>query len=116
MGWPIGGVPVGGFVKRVKMAKAPTDITPFTADFRSALNNIPGDMIAPNPSIALARDDDGVVDMSVAAPLNISIDGTRLTVWLASGTVGHEYMCSMTLMSTAGQQLTRSFIIPVYTR
>lgn len=117
MAWPLGGTP-SPFVKRVQRGKDPYDITPVTADLRSMLNTIPNDTISavPTPVVELSRNDDGIADISLAAPLAVSPDGTRLTAWLAQGTVGLEYMVSLRFSTVAGQQAERSFIIPVVQR
>lgn len=117
MAWAVGGAP-SAFVKRVQRGKDPYDITPVTADLRQMLNTIPDDIIInnPQPTATLYRNDDGIPDISLAAPLSVSTDGTRLTCWLAQGTVGMEYMVSLRFRTASGQQAERSFIIPVVQR
>lgn len=117
MGWPVGGAP-SAYIKRVQRGKDPYDITPVTADLRQMLNTVAGDTIvaSPAPVAVLARNDDGVVDLSLAAPLTVSPDGTRLTCWLAQGSIGKEYMVSLRFSTAQGQQAERSFIMPVINR
>lgn len=116
--WPIGSAPPGmdpATVKRIKFAKSPDDQTPVTGDFRGALASIDNDQLATNfiPQIAIVRNDGGSVDMFAVGTPSISPDATRVTVWLAAGSIGFEYLVSITVQSLDGQHLTRSFIFPV---
>jgi hypothetical protein len=102
-------------VRRIRFAKSPTDLTPVTGDFRGALDAIDNDSLSTTyvPHASVIRNDGAVSDLYVVGGAAISPDATRVTVWLAAGSVGFEYLVSITVMSVDGQEFTRSFILPV---
>lgn len=121
MAWAVGGTPPGMnplLVKRVKNGKSPVDVTPITIDFRGALAAIDGDTLntASAPVITSARNDDVASDLTFVPPAQFNSDATRVTIWLAEGTAGMEYLISTTAQSAMGQTLERSFVLPVYYR
>lgn len=116
--WPVGSTPPGmdpTSVRRIRFAKSPTDLTPVTGDFRGALDAIDNDSLSTTyvPHASVIRNDGAVSDLYVVGGAAISPDATRVTVWLAAGSVGFEYLVSITVMSVDGQEFTRSFILPV---
>lgn len=115
--WPAGASPPGmipSTVKRIKFPKSPDDITPVTCDFTGALQAIDNDTLQPNfiPRAVVLRNDGNSPDLYAIGTPFLSDDKTRVTVWLAAGTVGFEYLVSVTVMSIDGQEFTRSFIMP----
>lgn len=121
MAWSVGGTPPGMnplLVKRIRNGKSPFDVTPITIDFRGALAAIDGDRlnIALAPVISSVRNDDVGSDLVFVPPVQFNSDTTRVTIWLAEGTAGMEYLISATVQSIMGQTLERSFILPVYYR
>lgn len=116
--WAIGCNPVGlapSTVRRVANPKSPTDLIPETGDFRNVLAGIDCDALNPNyvPLTTVLRNDGGTVDLFVVGTPTINKDNTRVSIWLAGGTIGFEYLISITVMSEDGQELTRSFIMAV---
>jgi hypothetical protein len=120
--WPLGAVPPGmdaSQVKRIRYGKGPSDLSPVTCDFSGALSAVDDDglNVGFTPQAAVIRNDCGLTDLYVVgAPAIDPEDPTRLSVWLAAGSVGFEYLISVTVQSARGQILTRSFIIPVIMR
>ena len=119
--WIVGSTPPGmdpRTLKRITDGKSPTDLTPVTADFRGPLAAIDNDTMSATftPIVNIIRNDGAAADCYAVGAPTISPDYTRVGVWLAGGTVGCEYLVSTTIMSADGQQLTRSFIIPVTIR
>ncbi len=115
--WVAGSTPPGmsaNAVKRIQYAKSPADITPVTLDFDGALNAIDSDTLSLTfaPNVAVIRNDGGPADCYSLGTPAFSPDATRVTVWLAGGTVGNEYLVSTTVMSADGQEIQRSFILP----
>jgi hypothetical protein len=55
-------------------------------------------------------------DLFVVGTPFINSDATRVSVWIGGGSIGFEYLVSITVMSIDGQELTRSFIIGVQIR
>jgi len=115
--WPVGSSPPGMVsttVRRIRLPKDPTDVTPVTGDFRGALQAIDNDLLATwfIPVVHVQRNDGNPSDLYAIGTPSISPDATRVTVWLAAGSVGYEYLVSLTVMSVDGQELTRSFILP----
>jgi hypothetical protein len=116
--WPVGATPPGmdaTTVKRIRYPKSPLDLTPVTGDFRGALSAIDCDTLDPSftPLVNVVRNDGGSADLYAVGTPNINADGTRVTVWIAAGSVGFEYLVSITVQSNDGQEITRSFIFPV---
>jgi hypothetical protein len=119
--WTVGNMPGGlipSTVRRVQQPKSPTDLIPVTGDFRSTLASIDCDRLNTTflPLTAVIRNDAGIVDLFVVGTPFISTDATRVTVWLGGGSINYEYLISITVMSIDGQELTRSFIMPVAVR
>ncbi len=115
--WMAGGTPIGmaaNAVKRIQYAKSPTDITPITLDFEGALSAIDCDTLNETfaPRVAVLRNDGVAADCYALGTPAFSEDLTRITVWLAGGTIGNEYLISSTVMSSDGQEICRSFILP----
>lgn len=114
--WMVGSTPPGMVaqtVKRIKLPKSPNDVTPVTGDFRGALQAIDCDKLQGSftPQAVVVRNDGQPTDLFIVGTPSISPDSTRVTVWLAAGSVGFEYLVSLTVQSIDGQELTRSFII-----
>lgn len=119
--WSLGGSLPGivpSTVRRLTRPKSPTDLIPITGDFRAALNGINCDALDPTftPETSVSRNDGGTVDFFVVGTPFINTDNTRVSLWLAGGSIGFEYLVSITIMSDDGQELTRSFIMPVAVR
>ncbi len=115
--WIAGSTPPGmsaNAVKRIQYAKSPTDITPITADFSGALSAIDCDTLSETftPRVSVIRNDGVAADCYALGTPAFSPDATRVTVWLAGGTIGNEYLISTTVMSADGQEIQRSFILP----
>ncbi len=115
--WMAGGTPPGmsaNAVKRIQYAKSPTDITPIELDYSGALSAIDCDTLSLTfaPRVAIIRNDGGAADCYALGTPSFSPDATRISVWLAGGSVGFEYLVSTTVMSADGQEIQRSFIIP----
>jgi len=116
--WTLGSTPPNtapSTVKRIQYPKDPSDQTPVTGDFRGVLAGVECDTLDPafTPTSLVRRNDAGPADLYVVGVPMINADNTRVTVWLAGGTVGYEYAVSITVRSLDGQILTRSFIMPV---
>ena len=105
-------------VKRIKYGKSPNDVTPVTADFTGALEAIDNDTLDPNtaPVIVIIRNDGNPADCISLGTPSMNADKTRVSIWLAAGTVGFEYLVSCTVMSADGQEICRSFVIPCVIR
>lgn len=119
MPWALGAVPPGydpRTIQRVQRPISPTDTTAFSADFSGALDaGVDDDTITQVISVNTLRNDDGSDGFGVAIPPAI-VDGRRVTIWVTDGTNGYEYLVSVRVGSVAGQDLTRSFIVPVMGR
>lgn len=116
--WIAGSTPPGmsaNAVKRIQFAKSPSDITPVTLDFEGALSAIDCDTLSLTftPRVVVIRNDGAAADCYALGTPALSPDATRVTVWLAGGSVSFEYLVSTTVMSADGQEIQRSFIIPV---
>lgn len=114
--WLPGSVPPGGdprTLKRLKDGIAPGDETVVDCDFSGPLAAIDCDTISRNsvPSVAVIRNDGSPSDLYSLGTPAINEDWTRVSVWLGGGSVGFEYLVSVTIQSDDGQRLTRSFII-----
>lgn len=120
MPWALGANPPGydpRTVRRIQRPMGPLDVTAFAADFAGALDAaIDDDTIATVIGATIARNDDATDSFGLAAPLALNADATRVIVWLGGGTSGYEYLVSVRVASVAGQDLTRSFIVPVLGR
>jgi len=119
MTWLIGGTPAGmrsRYVVRLSSPFSPNDTAPFLLDFSGPLSSIDCDTISSVTNIVIERNDGGTVDLEVALAATLSTDLLRVTIWLTGGTAGFEYLISVTVASTLGQDITRSFILPVNLR
>lgn len=119
--WPLGSTPPGmvsNTIKRLTYPKDPTDVTPITCDFRGVLASIDCDSLSLTvlPTTTVRRNDGTSSDLFIVGTPGLNSDATRVSVWLAAGTVGFEYLISITVNSVDDQVLTRSFIIPVNLR
>ena len=112
MAWNLGSSPGKG-IKRLLSAKDPYDITPITCDWHGVLKVIPSDTLTGTVTASIARNDDAPADLTLAAPIAVSTDGTQTTVWIAQGSIGFEYLVSLRASTTSSAQYERSFIIPV---
>lgn len=115
--WLPGSVPPGAdprSMKRLKDGIAPGDETVVACDFSGPLAAIDCDTISKSstPSVAVIRNDGGPSDLYSLGTPAINEDWTRVAVRLGGGTVGYEYLVSVTIQSSDVQTLTRSFIIP----
>lgn len=116
--WMVGSTPPfmnPSSLRRIKYPKSPSDLTPVTCDFRGALAALDNDTLLPNsvPGTHILRNDGQAADLYVVGPPVMNPDNTRVTVWLAGGSYGYEYLVSVTVMSLDGQEFTRSFVMPV---
>ncbi len=119
--WTVGCSPSGlapSTVRRVTQPKSPTDLVPIACDFRTALASIDCDQlnVSYNPTTTVIRNDGMATDLFVVGTPFINSDATRVSVWIGGGSIGFEYLVSITVMSIDGQELTRSFIIGVQIR
>jgi hypothetical protein len=119
--WTVGATPPGmasNTVKRLSYPKDPADVTPVTGDFRGVLASIDSDSLSTTviPSTLVLRNDGMSPDLFVLGTPALNSDATRVTVWIAGGTIGYEYLISITVNSVDDQILTRSFIVPVNLR
>lgn len=115
--WLPGSVPMGAdprTLKRLKDGIAPGDETVVACDFSGPLSAIDCDTISQNstPSVSVIRNDGNPSDLYSLGTPAINEDWTRVAVRLGGGTVGNEYMVSVTVQSSDLQTLTRSFILP----
>jgi|SRR6185437_2838487 len=115
--WLPGSVPLGAdarTLKRLKDGIAPGDETVVACDFSGPLAAIDCDTISQNstPSVSVIRNDGAPSDLYSLGTPAINEDWTRVAVRLGGGSVGNEYMVSVTIQSSDLQTLTRSFIIP----
>lgn len=116
--WPIGATPPGmtsSTVKRLSFPKDPSDVTPVTGDFRGVLAAVDADSLSlsVSPSAVVHRNDGASSDLVIVGTPSVNTDATRVSVWVAGGSVGFEYLVSITVNTIDDQVLTRSFIIPV---
>lgn len=119
--WPVGAIPPGmtpSSVKRIIYPKSPSDVTPITCDFSGPLAAIDNDSLRASftPQTSVLRNDGGAPDLYILGTPSMSQDLTRITVWTANGSIGYEYLISVTVQSLDGQTITRSFILPVNLR
>ena len=104
-------------LQRVRNPMSPTDVTTFAADFTGALDSaVDGDTLASVISVSFARSDGGSDGFASVIPPQVAPDARRVILWLSGGTAGYEYLVSVRVNSAAGQNLTRSFILPVMLR
>jgi hypothetical protein len=101
-------------LKRLKFPKAPDDVTPVTCDFSGALESIDCDTLSPTatPASQVFRNDGAPADLYVIGTPSLNTDLTRVSVWIAGGTAGFEYLIKLIVQTLDGQTLSRSFIFP----
>lgn len=119
--WMVGCTPPGmqsNTVIRLEFPKSPTDLTPVTCDFRGVLAAIDSDSLSTTftPQTTIYRNDGNSSDLYVVGTPALNSDATRVSVWVAGGTAGFEYLISITVDSVDDQIFTRSFILPVNIR
>jgi hypothetical protein len=104
-------------LQRVRNPMSATDVTTFAADFTGALDSaIDGDIVSSVVSVTFARSDGGTDGFTSVIPPQVAPDGRRVILWLTGGVSGFEYLVSVRINSVAGQNLTRSFVLPVMMR
>ncbi len=121
MVWIAGSTPPSmapGTVKRFKVPKAPHELLAVSYDLSYILSTIRCDTISftPSPTAIVFRNDGEHPDLTIMDPLRINYNATRVTFWMAGGTVGFEYMITLLVSTMAGRVLERSALLKVMLR
>lgn len=120
--WVAGTNPAGfdpRTIRRLRSPKSPTDQTAVNCDWRGVLAAVDCDALLTTftPTVSILRNDGvisvGLPDLILIGNPAFNDDATRVSLVLAAGVVGFEYLVSLTVQTARYDIFTRSFIFPV---